>query len=89
MVNRYNVSITVISQKGNCAQGHKIGDRWVCDSRYTPGGICLSAFHTMYPILRVLGFGGSLPWRDEPDMNTTACPDPANPTVFELRRLRD
>jgi uncharacterized repeat protein (TIGR04076 family) len=33
-------------------------------------------------------FGGSFPWEKDPDVTTVACPDPDNPVVFELRRLR-
>ena len=31
----------------------------------------------------------SLPWSDDPDAVTVACPDAANPLVFELRRIRE
>ena len=89
MSDRYRVSITVISQKGTCAQGHNVGNCWVINGRHTPGGLCLSAFNSLTPTLRTLTFGGTFPWRDDPDMNTVACPDAVNATVFELRRLRE
>ncbi|GAG37096.1 unnamed protein product, partial [marine sediment metagenome] len=38
------------------------------------------------PSAQVLQFGGSFPWEDDPNRTTVACPDPANPVVFELRR---
>ena len=82
------VRVRVVSQKGTCACEHKVGDQWVVDGK-TPEGICLSAFDALYPNLRVLRFGGSFPWEDDPDMCTVACPDAANPLVFELRRLRE
>ncbi len=80
------VRIKVISQKGTCAAEHKVGDQWIITTK-TPDGICLSAFHTLLPNLRVLRFGGSFPWETDPDVTTLACPDAANPVVFELRRL--
>lgn len=80
------VRVRVVSQKGTCALGHKVGDQWVITDK-TPEGICLSAFDVLYPNLRVLGFGGSFPWESDPDVSTLVCPDPANPVVFELRRL--
>lgn len=86
MGERYKVSIRVVSQKGTCDQGHKVGEHWIVD-RKTPEGICLSAFNTLFPGLRVLMFGGAIPWESDPDVTTVACPDAANPVVFELRRL--
>ena len=88
MAERYDVAIKVISQKGHCAAGHKVGDEWVISSSLTPAGICLSGLYALFPQLRVLTFGGVFPWGDHPDVATAACPDAANPVVFELRRLR-
>ena len=88
MAERYKVSIRVVSQKGHCAREHKAGEQWVSEGK-TPEGICLSAFNSLTPFLRVLMYGGVLPWADDPDTATIACPDAANPVVFELRRLRE
>jgi len=87
MADRYDVVIRVVSQKGTCAAEHRVGQEWVVGSK-TPEGICLSAFNALYPTARTLMFGGSLPWSDDPDTATAACPDAANPVVFELRRVR-
>ena len=88
MAERYKVSIRVVSQKGTCALEHKVGDQWVVESK-TPEGICLSAFNALLPSLRVLRYGGSFPWESDPEITTIACPDAANPVVFELRRLHE
>jgi len=82
------VRIKVLSQKGTCEVGHKVGDEWVIDGK-TPGGLCLFAFGSLLPSLTPLMFGGSFPWEKDPDRTTVACPDPDNPVVFELRRIRD
>ncbi len=87
MAERYAVSIKVISQKGTCHQQHKVGDEWVI-KRHTPEGICLDAFHSLFPEARVLTYGGSLPWSSDPDTGIAVCPDPNNPVVFEVRRLQ-
>ena len=84
---RYEIAIKVVSQKGTCSQEHKVGDEWILGTK-TPAGICLSAFATLFPYARVLTFGGSFPWESDPDVTTIACPDAANPVVFELRRIR-
>ncbi len=76
----------VVSQKGSCEAGHKVGDEFVIAQK-TPAGMCSWAFHALFPFAEVLEFGGSFPWEDTPDVATAACPDAANPVVFELRRV--
>ena len=80
-----DVIARVISQKGTCAAGHKVGDVFVIGQK-TPPDICSWAFYTIFPTAEVLQFGGSFPWEEDPNKTTVACPDPANPVVFELRR---
>ena len=87
MAERYEVAVRVVSQKGTCAQEHRVGEEWVIDKK-TPADICLAAFDVLYPFARVLMFGGAFPWETDPDVTTVACPDAENPVVFELRRLR-
>ena len=87
MSEMYDVEITVVSQKGTCASGHKVGDKWTVKDA-TPGGVCLSAYPCMETAIHVLKYGGGFPWSDDPDVLQAACPDPQNPVVFELRRIR-
>ena len=75
----------VISQRGICEAGHRVGDEFIIEQK-TPPGICSWAFYTLFPFAEVLQFGGSLPWEKDPNKATIACPDPANPVIFELRR---
>ena len=76
----------VISQEGTCEAGHKVGDEFVIEE-VLPSGVCSWAFYSLFPFSTVLQFGGSFPWESDPDKTTVACPDPANPVVFELRRI--
>ena len=76
----------VISQKGTCAAGHRVGDKFITGQK-TPAGLCSWAFNALFPFAEVLEFGGSFPWEKDPDKATVACPDPENPVVFELRRI--
>jgi uncharacterized repeat protein (TIGR04076 family) len=87
MSEMYDVEITVISQKGNCGAGHKVGDKWIVGHN-TPGGICLSAYPAMLTSIDVLIYGGSFPWSQDPDVSGAVCPDPGNPVVFQIKRLR-
>jgi len=74
----------VISQKGNCAAGHKVGDEFVIGDNIQPG-LCSWALVPLFPFAGILKFGGSFPWGEDPKKITVACPDPNNPVVFELR----
>ena len=77
----------VVSQKGTCEAGHRVGDEFVIGD-HTPPGMCAWAFYSLFPFAAVLQFGGTFPWESDPDSTTVACPDPANPVVFELRRVQ-
>ncbi|HEY3316151.1 MAG TPA: TIGR04076 family protein [Bacillota bacterium] len=81
------VEVTVIEQKGFCGIGHKVGDTWQIRGT-TPAGICVSAWQAMFPGLRVIQLGGSFPWAKESGRVTVACPDAANPVVFEIRPVK-
>jgi uncharacterized repeat protein (TIGR04076 family) len=84
----YKVRVKVISQKGHCDAGHKVGDQWLVGEK-APEGICLFALHTLFPSITPLMLGGAFPWEKDPDKTTVACPDPDNPVIFEIRRVRD
>jgi uncharacterized repeat protein (TIGR04076 family) len=80
-----DVIAEVISQKGTCVAGHKVGDKFIIGQQ-TPSDLCSWAFYSLFPFAEVLQFGGSFPWENERNKATVACPDPENPVVFELRR---
>lgn len=81
-----DVIARVVSQKGICSAGCKVGDEFVVGQE-TPAGMCPWAFYTLFPFATVLQFGASFPWEKDKTKTTVACPDPTNPVVFELRRL--
>ncbi len=79
-----DVIAEVISQKGRCVAGHRIGDKFVIGQQTAPG-LCSWAFYSLFTFAEVLQFGGSFPWGNDENKITVACPDPENPVVFELR----
>lgn len=81
-----DVAARVISQKGTCSAGCKVGDEFII-GQGTPNSMCSWAFYSLLPFATVLQFGGSFPWEDDKDKTTVACPDPENPVVFELIRI--
>ena len=88
MAERYKVKVKVALQKGKCNREHQVGDEWILGTT-TPEGICLGAMPPILSAARVLMFGGVFPHESDPDIARVACPDPDNPVVFELRRLRE
>ncbi len=82
------VIIEVISQKGTCSAGHRVGDQWEITGEHAPAGICLYALYTLFPFTQTLAFGGSFPWEEDPDTTTVACPDAENPVVFRIKRVK-
>jgi len=89
MAVEYKVVVRIISQKGTCSAGHRVGDEWVIKGEHAPAGMCMYAFNSLFPFITALAFGGTLPWEPNPDITTVACPDAKNPVVFELKRVRE
>ncbi len=82
------IEVTVKSQKGKCALGHKVGDKIVFDGRSVRGDICYSALMVLLPKIYAMRYGVEFPWSEDGDTIFNACPDPENPVVFEIRRIR-
>jgi uncharacterized repeat protein (TIGR04076 family) len=82
------VRVKVISQQGHCEAGHKVGDEWLVGEK-TPEGMCVFAFASIFPAMTPLMFDGAFPWEKDPDRTTAVCPDPDNPVIFEISRVKD
>jgi len=85
----YIIEVTVKSQKGICAFGHKVGDKIIFDGKSIKGNICYSALMTLLPKIYAMRYGAEFPWAENKDITYNACPDPENPVVFEIRRIRE
>ena len=84
----YQIKAKVISQKGHCSAGHKVGDEFtIWDT--VPTGMCSWAFYSLFPFVSALQSGGSFPWEKNADKTTVACPDAESPLVFELTRIKE
>jgi uncharacterized repeat protein (TIGR04076 family) len=77
----------VVSQKGTCEAGLRVGDEWIIDPLKTPEGICPWALYVLFPCAETLQYGGAFPWEKDPNKARVACLDPDNPVIFELRRV--
>jgi uncharacterized repeat protein (TIGR04076 family) len=82
------VTLKVISQKGTCAIGHKVGDTIQCSENQIDGQICIHALYAILPKVFAMMFDARFPWLEDPDVSTSACPDAVNPVVFEISRKK-
>lgn len=78
----------VIEQvRGECPAGHKVGDVFEF-GRMCPGNLCITAFHSVYPLSLAYWCGARVPW--EPSGKAKiACPDSKNILVFELEDISE
>jgi uncharacterized repeat protein (TIGR04076 family) len=52
-----------------------------------PEGFCDSAWHAIYGNVRLLQYGGSLPWFKEKGVAVNCCIDGLRPVIFKLERV--
>ena len=87
----YSIEIEVINKRGTCNAGHEVGDTFLITGdtdRFSCQGICIHALYSMFPKFIAMRYGAHFPWaNDDPDIALHACPDAANPVVFQLRRI--
>jgi uncharacterized repeat protein (TIGR04076 family) len=78
--------VTVQAAKGECRAGHEVGDEWECDW-CTPGGLCGSAYHAMYPLLHGLMLSSGRYDGPAAEGSLVSCPDQGWIT-FRIERQR-
>lgn len=78
--------VTVDAAKGECRADHKVGDRWEF-AWCTPGGMCGSAYHTMYPALHGLMLTSGRYEGPAAEETLVSCPDEGWIT-FRIQRYR-
>jgi uncharacterized repeat protein (TIGR04076 family) len=52
-----------------------------------PEGFCTSAWVSIYGNVRLLAFGGDLPWFKEKGVAVNCCIDGLRPVIFKLERV--
>lgn len=83
------ITVRIASVKGTCGLGHKPGDTARITENGVDGKICIHALYSMLPAAFAMLFDARFPWLQNPEVKTHACPDAANPVVFELTRTRN
>jgi len=94
MANPEKVVVKILSVKGTCNAKHYVGQEFDLSQDFTlgmsgdPRALCPGAFNAIFPSWRVLRHGGEFPWEEDREKVHIACPDPFNPVVMELRRVK-
>lgn len=79
----------VMSVKGTCGLGHKVGDVVKFTEAGVEGKVCIHALYSMLPAVFAMMYEAKFPWLENPEKKTHACPDAVNPVVFEIARIRE
>ena len=58
----HDVEVTVKSQKGKRAFGHRVGDRVFFDGRSVKGEVCYSALVVLLSKVFAIRYGAEFPW---------------------------
>lgn len=74
----------ILSVKGNCSAGHRVGDSFRI-SCWDTGGLCGFFFHDIFPSLNVMQFNGQYPWGAADEM-VLECPDRENAVTIRIRK---
>jgi len=82
------IKIKVISQKGTCAIGHKIGDEITVTENGIEGKICIHALYSIMPKVFAMLYDAEFPWLEDSSIATHACPDGENPVIFEVKKVK-
>lgn len=78
--------VTPIKPMGAC-ELFKEGQEFTVDGFQMPKGFCTSAWVSIYSNVRLLTFGGDLPWFKEKGVAVNCCIDGLRPVIFKLERI--
>jgi uncharacterized repeat protein (TIGR04076 family) len=82
------IKVTCIDVKGHCGAGQEVGQSVTFDGMNVSGQICIHSLASMMSKVFAMHQGVNFSWLEDPDVATHACPDAANPVVYEIRRER-
>ncbi len=74
----------IISVKGKCSAGHKVGETFKIGC-WDTGGLCGFFYHDIFPNLNVMQFGGAYPWSSGDEL-VLECPDRGNAVTMKIKR---
>lgn len=86
----YRIIFTVKSVKGDCAAGHKVGEKIIYDEPCIileqTDRVCLFALSSFIPYISAMVRESAEREDWIPEVEVLQCPDPTNCVVFEVKR---
>jgi len=79
--------VTPVAPEGACELFRDDQEFIVGEDLKMPESFCTSAWVSIYSNVRLLGFGGNLPWFKEKGVAVNCCIDGLRPVVFKLERI--
>jgi uncharacterized repeat protein (TIGR04076 family) len=77
---------TPVAPMGAC-ELLKDNQKFIVEDLKMPKGFCTSAWVSIYGNVRLLAFGGNLPWFKEKGIAVNCCIDGLRPVIFKLERI--
>ncbi len=84
-VNRYYQDVTVVSVKGDCPYGHKVGEKFKLTGM-NHDCICGALYQYLQSPILALEYGGDLPWEKDSGTFKASCPE-GDKVQVEVRRV--
>jgi uncharacterized repeat protein (TIGR04076 family) len=81
------VPVTPVSPLSTCELFKDSQEFIVGEELRMPEGFCTSAWASLYGNIRLLSFGGNLPWFKEKGVAVNCCIDGLRPVIFKLQRI--
>lgn len=82
-----DLPVTLKASLGPC-QVFEDGQEIIVDEGLRmPEGFCETAWRNFYHNIRTLGYGGDLPFFEEPHVAINSCTDGMRPVIFKIERI--
>ena len=79
-------AVTTASPMKECGI-FKDDQEFIVEGMKMPDGFCTSAWVSIYCNVRLLGYGGNLPWYKEKGIAISCCTDGLRPVIFKIERI--
>jgi uncharacterized repeat protein (TIGR04076 family) len=79
--------VTPVQEHFEACRIFEDGQEFILDGPRMPEGFCASAWAAIYGNVRLLSFGGDLPWFKEKGVAINCCIDGLRPVIFKLERI--
>lgn len=84
---RITIVKTPLDEYGEPCSVMKEGQVFEFGFERCPADFCAAAFHSLWPMLRVIELGGRHPWDEKEGLTWACCPDQGKPVTMKIETL--